>query len=700
MNEVINKFPISVIIKPHEDELFYSYLYRLAFANGCANIRSFIARVLLEEDDCHKAAHVNWNLDGWNLLPAIFQKIDLEDPVEFIMEHTLYPFQSVFLTENRQAMVVDALFNDIHAKNTQKVFPLISELYYCKQCKAEDIKAHGHHYIHRAHQLPGVTVCHKHHKPLYRVVDGKPVISPFTINEDKIKYAEFAAEILFATLQTNIKIIQQATMKQLGKSKNVSIPGLSVPIEKLLKNGFYSSKYLTVPDIIRVLMHVFGTIENLQKSLPEDYEATKRFVNSPDIEQYYVFIPFNTTILRMEHKECGTKFFTTPAGFVAGWKCPTCTKKPAVRKKQTKDSPDTDKQHKKSIPFEDRVKALVGDEYTVMGEYKGQNQPIAIQHNPCGHIQEFYPKHFLNGQRCERCTELIAAEKIPEIVNYMTDGQYTVTHVGTNLCEFREKGGATVEISLAKFLQEARRPTPSDILPVPIENLKEDWNDSIWKFYGGYQNKENLPVRIDKLALYREIRSWYKDDQLIFMEDLRTHFPESYYKTLKSGIKQLIKARLLFRIEPGIYTILIQKVTPLQLLREKYLVRNGNRIGIFDSKSLAYKMGLTDEKPDALYIMTNKESMEHGRRRIINGVPVHIRGNKLLIYEDNYKHIMVMEALKYCFHYDASRINRVLQFIKDNNLDLERFTGLMQFYSKNITNMFMKIWRQYNESDN
>lgn len=177
------------------------------------------------------------------------------------------------------------------------------------------------------------------------------------------------------------------------------------------------------------------------------------------------------------------------------------------------------------------------------------------------------------------------------------------------------------------------------------------------------------------------------------MEDLQKHFPDNYYKSLKKCVASLITDKKLFRVEDGIYTLSSRTISPEDLLREKYLIRNGVRIGIHDSKTLAYEMNLSTERPDTIYIMTNKESRTHGRKRTINGFSVHIRGNNILINDDNYKYIMVLEAIKYCWHYNSRHIDRIPQFIKDNRLSLQMFMSLLPSYTKNVQKQFNSIWR-------
>lgn len=51
------------------------------------------------------------------------------------------------------------------------------------------------------------------------------------------------------------------------------------------------------------------------------------------------------------------------------------------------------------------ISDLVGDEYTVLEEYKNSTQKILFQHNTCGHSFYMKPNHFLRGQRCTHCNK-------------------------------------------------------------------------------------------------------------------------------------------------------------------------------------------------------------------------------------------------------------------------------------------------------
>ena len=82
--------------------------------------------------------------------------------------------------------------------------------------------------------------------------------------------------------------------------------------------------------------------------------------------------------------------------------------------------------------FIEDVKKLVGNEYTVVGEYVNNSTKLILIHNKCGFHWEVKPAHFLNGSRCPKCSHKIPyntelfRERVFEIVGdeYEMLGEY------------------------------------------------------------------------------------------------------------------------------------------------------------------------------------------------------------------------------------------------------------------------------------
>jgi hypothetical protein len=59
------------------------------------------------------------------------------------------------------------------------------------------------------------------------------------------------------------------------------------------------------------------------------------------------------------------------------------------------------------VAFRNRVaESFEGDQYEVVGEYRGANIPILMRHVACGHEWEVTPNNFVNGHtRCPVCSK-------------------------------------------------------------------------------------------------------------------------------------------------------------------------------------------------------------------------------------------------------------------------------------------------------
>lgn len=108
-------------------------------------------------------------------------------------------------------------------------------------------------------------------------------------------------------------------------------------------------------------------------------------------DEYTFMEPYVTSSdkLKIIHNACGYEYTISPNSFLRGSRCPMCSGNNAKRK--TTDS------------FSKEVYELVGDEYTVLGEYVARNVPILMRHNLCGREYKVEPGNFLYRSRCIEC---------------------------------------------------------------------------------------------------------------------------------------------------------------------------------------------------------------------------------------------------------------------------------------------------------
>lgn len=116
--------------------------------------------------------------------------------------------------------------------------------------------------------------------------------------------------------------------------------------------------------------------EKVNKIHNNEYQILSHYIN-------------NHTKVKVKHLVCGNVYEVTPNSILNGRRCPKCYGTP---KKTTKQ-------------FKQEVFNLVGNEYTVIGQYKGTNTKIEMKHNKCGHIWKIEPSKFLHNRRCPYCNE-------------------------------------------------------------------------------------------------------------------------------------------------------------------------------------------------------------------------------------------------------------------------------------------------------
>ncbi len=101
----------------------------------------------------------------------------------------------------------------------------------------------------------------------------------------------------------------------------------------------------------------------------------------------------NKTKISMRHEACGHVHEYGPKEFlICGARCPRCVS-------QWRDRPPED--------FVRAVNELVGDDYTVLGQYSGSKTPVLMRHEVCGNEWRVAPSLFekVDGTRCPKCSQ-------------------------------------------------------------------------------------------------------------------------------------------------------------------------------------------------------------------------------------------------------------------------------------------------------
>lgn len=139
--------------------------------------------------------------------------------------------------------------------------------------------------------------------------------------------------------------------------------------------------------------------------------------------------------IKCVHNKCGHEYSVMPNDFLRGRRCPKCFRKYALTTHE----------------FNDRVLSLVGDEYTLISEYKNMKEKLLFKHNVCNNTFEILPGNFLNGNRCPYCfiksKGEIAVEKFLQDNNYRYKREFVIAGLVS-------KTGRVLRFDFAIFLDE------------------------------------------------------------------------------------------------------------------------------------------------------------------------------------------------------------------------------------------------------
>lgn len=151
---------------PYPDELLYSAIARYHFYIGNIDYKD-----TLEELFNKRSIIPNFHLGSY--LNALAEQLSESYTAEkLIFKHTSFPFYAPFLSRSRKEELITEMKYEAGGQLYTKLGFVAGSIckhegiYYCRECSREDYIQYGEAYIHRAHQLQGVFVCHIHGVPL------------------------------------------------------------------------------------------------------------------------------------------------------------------------------------------------------------------------------------------------------------------------------------------------------------------------------------------------------------------------------------------------------------------------------------------------------------------------------------------------------------------------------------------------------
>lgn len=251
-------------------------------------------------------------------------------------------------------------------------------------------------------------------KEIYDLVGSEyTLLSKYTRSNDKVKIRHNECGFEYMVVPSRFKsgnrcrkcngVNQRKTnedfvleVRELVGDEYTFLEKYSTAIEKIeIRHNICNSTYYVSPNNFlrgnrcakcREISRIKKSTKSNGKFLDEVYEL---------VEDEYTFIDeyINTeTRILCRHNMCDYEWKVKPSNFLNGTRCPKCSRKVANNKHMLSQD-----------EFEKRVSDIVGNEYKILGKYKGHRGYVAVKHNTCGREYYVTANNLLRGKGCANC---------------------------------------------------------------------------------------------------------------------------------------------------------------------------------------------------------------------------------------------------------------------------------------------------------
>ena len=292
------------------------------------------------------------------------------------------------------------------------------------------------------------------------------------------------------SMKKNTKIFKQEVFDLVNNEYTVLGEYINSKTKIKMRHNKCGYEYKVAPAIF-----IFGIrCPNCARSIKKTTAQFKQEVQELVGNEYEVLGEYKgaQSKIRMLHNKCGYEYKVTPHSFISGTRCPKCGGK--MKK--------TDEQ------FKQEIYDLVGDEYTVLGEYVNTSTKIKIIHNKCGFIFEIKPNSFLSGNRCLKCSGKMkkTTEQFKQEIFDLLGDEYTVLgeyiNSKTKIEILHKKCGYKYSVKPNVFLSGSRCPKCAGSMKKNTEIFKQEVFDLVNDEYtvlGEYINsKTKIIMRHNK----------------------------------------------------------------------------------------------------------------------------------------------------------------------------------------------------------
>lgn len=721
---------ISFVMEPLADELMFSYLNRLAKHNGLQSVSKLLNAVLFPNVSSERRNKMVLPYDANTTFHAFSRSNPVNfDQVQFYLDHSIYRGIAPFLSRGQQTHMVNNAFRP----RTQfpelltKMNSSIRALYICPICAQRDTERYGFWYYHTRHHMPGMKVCYEHGCTLQKYsgiplheMDGTEAFHELEqVNlEVEQRYAGFAADFYDAAFDTDIRCIARASYRRMREkgytfgiydevAADIHEQGIGSifpkDIANFLRVSLRAGSYVNPEMCLATLLFLFDDVQNLHGYIATDAELTGQLIDAA-INEYDIFEPYRTTILEMRRRSTGERFVTTANGFIAGWR--------EVSADEGKNSAEK---------FSELFGNTANETYKQLSEFRAMNRSVNILHAECGSVISPRVKAFLeDGRRCkcegiisfEEASALVEAHSGFHLISYTrSENECTILHDvcgETFTCRFRKflkssrcrfcarfryKNGV-FEQHVRKLVGEEYTILTSVEKATDFVGLRHEVCGTVQsymasRFLGGqrcaicHQTKLSPQRPATKQDVVLEyLYNFYDKSDLIFLEDITPEGMEC--EAIKSAVLGLHRKGKLFRLKAGVYSLDDQILDAQRYIQERYIIRQGHRIGTLYGQSLAYELGILTSEPDTIYIMTNKESLTHGRKRTVMDTQIRIKGCEFEITDGNYRLLQIIDMLRMRYRFGWPVYGALIQYVQQHDIRYDDFSLYIGAYAEHV----------------
>ena len=292
------------------------------------------------------------------------------------------------------------------------------------------------------------------------------------------------------------------------------------------------------------------------------YQKAKKAIESVDGFKLKRLLACSKGNVEIYHEGCRHTFITQFYRFIERKRCLCCGGQ------------------RNAESFRDEVKALVGEEYQLLTDYKDHDTKVRMLHTECGHEFEMLPWVFIEGARCPHCNKSLYFPEFSSMVTLFSSGHYQAVKrlKGHYVLIKNNISGKEFSMKMPSVKQELFRPTKSPILILSdAEELKRQKIIS--------SDKGDKYMGVNKVTkLYQWLRTRYKLNDIIYINDIKTN--EEYQKFFKGSrandlFLALKESGSIRQIDRSMFVFSENKKEYLaeDIATARYIDKNGENIG-------------------------------------------------------------------------------------------------------------------------